>query len=238
MRPADSNVDPAEVARFNALASRWWDPKGEMRMLHRMNPVRLAWIAGRATLAGVRCLDIGCGAGLLSEGLARAGADVTGIDLAEDSLAVARLHQAESELTGLRYRQIAAEDLAAEAPASFDVVTCLEMLEHVPEPASVVAACARLVRPGGRVFFSTINRHPRALAEAVIAAEYVFGILPRGTHDWNRFIRPSELDRWARSAGLELQELAGLRLDAVSRRFTIVEDVRVNYLACFHKRGP
>ncbi len=238
MKPAPTNVDLNEVERFNALASRWWDPAGEMRMLHRMNPVRLAWIGTHAPLGGANCLDVGCGAGLLSEGLARAGADVTAIDLAADSLTVARLHQAESGLASIRYLQVAAEELAAQAPATFDVVTCLEMLEHVPDPASVVAACARLVRPGGRVFFSTINRHPHAFAVAIISAEYLLGILPRGTHDWERFIRPSELEAWARAAGLDLEDLAGLAYDPAVRGFVVNDDVRVNYLACCRRPSP
>jgi 2-polyprenyl-6-hydroxyphenyl methylase/3-demethylubiquinone-9 3-methyltransferase len=227
------NVDPAEVARFNALASRWWDPAGEMRMLHRMNPVRLDFIRERAPLAGVRCLDVGCGAGLLSEGLARAGATVTAIDLAEESLGVARLHQIESGLAGIEYRCAAVEELAAEAPGRFDVVTCLEMLEHVPDPASVVRACARLVRPGGDVFFSTINRTPRAFLVAVLGAEYLLGILPRGTHEFSRFIRPSELDAWARECGLSLAGLAGML--AGRGGFRLSDDVQVNYLAHFRR---
>lgn len=232
-----ANADPAEVARFNALASRWWDPAGEMRLLHRMNPVRVGYIKEQVRLRGAVCLDVGCGAGLLSEALAREGAEVTGIDLAEDSLTVARLHQLESGLERLTYRHMAAEELAAADAGRYDVVTCLEMIEHVPDPVSVVAACARLVRPGGDVFFSTINRTTRAYLAAILGAEYLLGILPRGTHDFSRFIRPSELDAWARKAGLALADLAGLLPDA-GGGFRIGRDVRVNYLAHFQRIGP
>jgi 2-polyprenyl-6-hydroxyphenyl methylase/3-demethylubiquinone-9 3-methyltransferase len=226
------------VARFNALASRWWDPAGEMRFLHQMNPVRMSFIAARAPLAGARCLDVGCGAGILSEALAREGADVTGIDLAEESLAVARLHQIESGIQKLRYHRMAAEELAAAEAGAFDVVTCLEMLEHVPDPPSAIAACANLARPGGHVFFSTINRNPKAYLTAVLAAEYLLGLLPRGTHDYSRFIRPSELDRWGRQAGLELEDLAGLVPDPTAGGFALGQSVDVNYLACFRRRAP
>jgi 2-polyprenyl-6-hydroxyphenyl methylase/3-demethylubiquinone-9 3-methyltransferase len=229
------NADAAEVARFNALASRWWDPAGEMRMLHRMNPVRTAYIEERAPLPGARVLDVGCGAGLLCESLARAGATVTGIDLAEDSLAVARLHRAESGLPDIAYERAAVEDLAATKPGTFDVVTCLEVLEHLPDPASAVAAAARLLRPGGHAFFSTINRHPLAYVVTVLGAEYVLGMLPRGTHDYARFIRPSELDRWARHAGLALGDVAGLSLDPATMGFRLTGDVRVNYIAHFRR---
>lgn len=232
-----ANADPAEVARFNALASRWWDPTGEMRLLHRMNPVRVGYIRQRVRLAGARCLDVGCGAGLLSEALAREGAEVTGIDLAEDSLTVARLHQLESGLECLNYRCMAAEDLVVTEAGRYDVVTCLEMIEHVPDPASAVAACAHLVRPGGDVFFSTINRTAKAYLGAILGAEYLLGILPRGTHDFSRFIRPSELDAWARRAGLALADLAGL-LPEAGGGFRIGRDVRVNYLAHCRRSGP
>jgi 2-polyprenyl-6-hydroxyphenyl methylase / 3-demethylubiquinone-9 3-methyltransferase len=225
-----ANADAAEVTRFNALASRWWDPAGEMRPLHQMNPVRVAFIAARAALPGARCLDVGCGGGLLSEALARAGATVTGIDLAADSLEVARLHQAESGLAGIRYLRSTAEDLGATEAGAYDVVTCLEVLEHVPDPASTIAACARLVRPGGDVFFSTINRNAAAYLVTVVGAEYLLGILPRGTHDYARFIRPSELDGWARQAGLELLDLAGLEPEGRGG-FRLGASVRVNYIA-------
>jgi 2-polyprenyl-6-hydroxyphenyl methylase/3-demethylubiquinone-9 3-methyltransferase len=232
------NANPAEVAHFNAMANRWWDPDGEMRLLHRMNPVRTAYIASRTGLAGRRCLDIGCGAGLLTEALAHAGAEVTGIDLAEDSLTVARLHLSESGLTGIRYTLTSAEDLAARQPGGFDVVTCLEVLEHLPHPASTIAACARLLRPGGDAFFSTINRGPRAWAVAVLGAEYLLGAVPRGTHHYASFIRPSELDAWARRNELELQDLTGLHYDPLGAQFSLGHDVSVNYLAHYRKTGP
>jgi 2-polyprenyl-6-hydroxyphenyl methylase/3-demethylubiquinone-9 3-methyltransferase len=232
------NADAAEVARFNALASRWWDPAGEMRLLHRMNPVRAAYIAARTQLAGRRCLDVGCGAGILTETLARAGAEVTGADLAEDSLTVARLHLAESGLSGVRYCLASAEELAAREPATYDVVTCLEVLEHLPDPASAIAACARLLRPGGDAFFSTINRNARAWTVAVLGAEYLLGALPRGTHQYRSFIRPSELDRWARRHQLAMQDLTGLHFDVISGQFHLTADVGVNYLVHYRKQGP
>lgn len=224
------NADAGEVTRFNALANRWWDPAGEMRLLHRMNPVRVAFIAARARLDGARCLDVGCGAGLLSEALAQAGASVTGIDLAADSLAVARLHQLESGLDGIRYLQTTAEELAATEPGSYDIVTCLEVLEHVPDPASTVAACARLLRPGGAAFFSTINRNLAAYLVTIVGAEYLLGVLPRGTHDYARYIRPSELDAWTRPSGLVLEDLAGIEPSGTDD-FRIGDSVRVNYIA-------
>jgi 2-polyprenyl-6-hydroxyphenyl methylase/3-demethylubiquinone-9 3-methyltransferase len=201
-----------------------------MRFLHRMNPARMAFIRDRAALAGARCLDIGCGGGILSEALARECARVTGIDLAADALAVAKLHQAESAITNLSYREVTAERLAATEPGSFDVVTCLELLEHVPDPASIVAACGRLARPGGHVFFSTINRRPKAYLLAVLGAEYLLRLIPRGTHDFARFIRPSELDHWARQSGLVLEDLAGIVPDPASGGFAIGSDVGVNYI--------
>ncbi len=228
MSQAD-NIDPAEVAKFEAMAHRWWDPEGDFRPLHDINPARLAWIAGRHPLAGARVVDVGCGGGLLTEGMAQLGARVTGIDAGAAPLTVARLHGLESGVE-VDYRHCAAEVLAAESPGAFDVVTCLEMLEHVPEPASVIRACAELARPGGDLFFSTINRNPKAWALAVVGAEYVLGLLPKGTHDYARFIRPSELARWIRAAGLELKEIAGMRYNPFTRDCRIDRDVDVNYI--------
>jgi 2-polyprenyl-6-hydroxyphenyl methylase/3-demethylubiquinone-9 3-methyltransferase len=224
------NVDPAEIARFEQLAARWWDRNSEFRPLHEINPLRANWIDERAPVAGRRVLDVGCGGGILAEALARRGAQVTGIDLGEAPLAVARLHGLESGVA-VDYRRIAVERLAAEAPTSFDVVTCLEMLEHVPDPAAVVAACARLVKPGGHLFFSTINRNPKSFALAIVGAEYLLGLLPKGTHTYSRFIRPAELATWCRAAGLEVRELTGLLYNPITRRYRLAPgDVDVNYL--------
>jgi len=229
MNTTPPNIDPAEVAKFEAMAHRWWDPEGDFRPLHDINPARLDWIAARHPLQGAHALDVGCGGGLLSEALARAGARTMGVDAGEAPLTVARLHSLESGVE-VDYRCCTAEALAAEMPGAFDLVTCLEMLEHVPEPASVIQACATLVRPGGDLFFSTINRNPKAWALAVVGAEYVLGLLPRGTHDYARFIRPSELARWLRGSGLELKEIAGMRYNPFNRRCDISRDVDVNYL--------
>ena len=226
------NVDPAEIAKFDAAAPRWWDPDGEFRPLHDLNPARLDYIEARAGLAGRQVLDVGCGGGLLAEGMARRGAQVLGIDLAPEALAVARLHAIESGLT-VEYRQVAVEALAESAPAGFDVVTCLEMLEHVPDPSAIVTALARLVRPGGHVIVSTINRNAKAFALAIVGAEYVMRLLPMGTHRYARLIRPSEVSRWARAAGLELADLAGLEYDPLARKARVTGDVSVNYLAHF-----
>lgn len=224
------NADPEELAKFERLASRWWDPESEFRPLHQINPLRLDFIDARASLQGKRVLDVGCGGGILAEAMAARGASVTGIDLGEAPLAVARLHLHES---GARvdYRRISAEDLAAESPAAFDVVTCLEMLEHVPDPASTVAACARLVQPGGQVFFSTINRNPKSWLLAIVGAEYVLNLLPRGTHDYMKFIRPSELDAMCRKAGLAVREWTGMHYHPLSQRYSLGPGVDVNYLA-------
>jgi 2-polyprenyl-6-hydroxyphenyl methylase/3-demethylubiquinone-9 3-methyltransferase len=221
------NVDPAEVEKFSSLAHRWWDPEGEFRPLHDINPLRLEWIAGHAGLAGASVLDVGCGGGILAEAMARRGARVTGIDLSEKALRVAELHLHESRLD-IRYEKSSVEDFAGE----FDVVTCMELLEHVPQPASMVGACARLVRPGGRVFFSTINRNPKSYLFAVVGAEYVLGLLPKGTHDYLRFIKPSELLRWSRAAGLRVEEMTGMTYNPIQRRYRLGSDCDVNYLVC------
>ncbi len=228
------NVDPSEIAKFDAAAPRWWDPDGEFRPLHDLNPARLDYIEARAGLAGRRVLDVGCGGGLLAESMARRGARVTGIDLAPGALEVARLHALESGIA-VEYREIAVETLADKEPAAFDLVTCLEMLEHVPDPAGVLLAIARLVQPGGDVVCSTINRNPKAFALAIVGAEYLLGLLPRGTHQYSRLIRPSELSRWARAAGLELVDLAGLEYSPAMRKARVTADTSVNYLA--HFRG-
>ena len=219
------NADPAELEKFSALAHRWWDPEGEFRPLHEINPLRLEWIDAHAPLAGSRVIDVGCGGGILAEAMARRGARVTGIDLSEKALRVAELHLHESKLD-VRYERSAIEDCAGE----FDVVTCMELLEHVPDPASMVAACARRVRPGGQVFFSTINRNPKSYLFAVLGAEYVLGLLPKGTHDYQRFIKPSELSRWSRAAGLRIDEIIGMTYNPVTRRYRLGADCDVNYL--------
>ena len=223
------NADPQELAKFGELAHRWWDPNSEFKPLHDINPLRLGWIDRCVGLAGKTVVDVGCGGGLLTEGMAARGALVTGIDLSEKPLGVAKLHQLE---TGhkIDYRLIAAEQLAAEAPASFDVVTCLEMLEHVPDPASTVAACAALVKPGGQVFFSTINRNPKAYLLAVIGAEYVLNLLPKGTHDYAKFLRPAELAGFSRQAGLEVEEIIGMSYNPLTRTYSLGSDTSVNYL--------
>jgi 2-polyprenyl-6-hydroxyphenyl methylase/3-demethylubiquinone-9 3-methyltransferase len=230
-----ANVDPAEVAKFEAMAHRWWDPEGDFRPLHDINPVRLAWIAQRHPFAGSRIVDVGCGGGLLSEVMARGGARVIGLDAGKGPLTVARLHALEAGVE-VDYRLQPAEALAAEEPGTFDAVTCLEMLEHVPDPGSVVQACADLVRPGGDLFFATINRNPKAWALAVVGAEYVLGLLPKGTHDYARFMKPSELARLARGAGLSVTEIAGISYDPLTRSSRVGRDVDVNYL--LHARKP
>jgi 2-polyprenyl-6-hydroxyphenyl methylase/3-demethylubiquinone-9 3-methyltransferase len=219
------NADPAELEKFSNLAHRWWDPAGEFKPLHDINPLRLDWIAQHAPLEGARVLDVGCGGGILAEAMARRGAKVTGIDLAEKALRVAQLHLLESKLD-IRYEMSSVDDVAGE----FDLVTCMELLEHVPDPAAMVAACARLVRPGGQVFFSTINRNPKSYLFAVIGAEYVLGLLPKGTHDYQRFIKPSELSRWSRAAGLRVDELIGMTYNPLTRIYRLGADCDVNYL--------
>jgi 2-polyprenyl-6-hydroxyphenyl methylase/3-demethylubiquinone-9 3-methyltransferase len=231
MHSTAPNVDPAELAKFSDLAHRWWDPEGEFRPLHEINPLRLAWIERHAALAGKDVLDVGCGGGILAEAMAQRGARVTGIDMADKPLRVAELHLLESR-AAVRYARASAEDYAAAHAQGFDVLTCMEMLEHVPDPASAVAACARLLRPGGRAFFSTINRNPKAYLFAVIGAEYVLKLLPRGTHDYARFIRPSELARWCRDAGLREVELTGMTYNPLTRRYRLGPDCDVNYLLC------
>ena len=224
-----ANADPLELSNFGDLAHRWWDPNSEFKPLHDINPLRLDWIDRSVGLAGRRIVDVGCGGGILSESMAARGAQVTGIDLSDKPLGVARLHLLESGRQ-VDYRKISAEALAEDMPAAFDVVTCMEMLEHVPDPASVVAACARLVKPGGQVFFSTINRNPKSYLFAVIGAEYVLGLLPRGTHDYARFIRPAELARFAREAGLETQEIVGMTYNPLTKVYSLGQDTDVNYL--------
>jgi len=230
-----TNYDAAELAKFSALAHRWWDPTSEFRPLHEINPLRLAHIERLAGgLAGKRVLDVGCGGGILAEAMAAKGAQVTGIDLAERALKVAQLHAIEVG-SGVDYRLVSAEDLAAEAPESFDIVTCMEMLEHVPQPPSVVAACARLAKPGGHVFFSTINRNSKSFLFAIVGAEYVLRLLPKGTHEYARFIRPSELARDCRAAGLAVGDLTGMTYNPLSKRYALGRDVDVNYLLACRK---
>lgn len=224
-----TNVDANEIAKFDALASRWWDPEGEFKPLHQINPLRLNYIEQRAPLAERQVLDVGCGGGILSESMEGRGARVTGIDLGEENLSVARLHALESGAR-VEYRHIAVEELAEEAPESFDTVTCLEMLEHVPDPASTVAACARLLKPGGSLIVSTINRNPKSWLFAIVGAEYVLKLLPRGTHDWNRFIRPSEMDRYFRQAGLDTRDVTGMTYNPITGHYKLGRDVDVNYL--------
>jgi len=224
------NVDPAELAKFSDLAHRWWDPNSEFRPLHQINPLRLEWINTLASIKDKQVLDVGCGGGILSDAMARAGATVTGIDLAGKSLKVAQLHALESQTPNVSYREISAEALAAESPAQFDVVTCMEMLEHVPDPASIVKACATLVKPGGWVFFSTLNRNPKSFLFAIIGAEYVLNLLPKGTHEYARFIRPGELAAHCRAADLDLQATKGLQYNPITRRYWLDGDTSVNYM--------
>lgn len=223
------NADPAELEKFGDLAHRWWDPNSEFKPLHDINPLRLDWIDRHLGLRGKRVLDVGCGGGLLSEGMAVRGAEVTGIDLSEKPLGVAKLHLLESGQK-VDYRKVAVEQLADEMAGAFDAVTCLEMLEHVPNPSSVVAACARLVKPGGQVFFSTLNRNPKSYLFAVVAAEYILSMLPKGTHDYAKFIKPSELARWTKMAGLEPDEVIGMSYNPLNQRYTLGSDSSVNYL--------
>ncbi len=230
MNHTTPNVDPAELAKFSDLAHRWWDPESEFRPLHEINPLRLDWINGLAPLHGKRVLDVGCGGGILSDAMARRGAQVLGIDLATKSLRVAQLHALEAQTPRVEYREVSVEALAAEQPGSFDTITCMEMLEHVPDPGSVVRACAQLVKPGGWVFFSTINRNTKAFLLAIVGAEYILNMLPRGTHEYARLIRPSELAAHAREASLDLLHTRGLQYNPVTRRYWLSDDTSVNYL--------
>jgi 2-polyprenyl-6-hydroxyphenyl methylase/3-demethylubiquinone-9 3-methyltransferase len=231
-----ANRDSAEIAKFQALASRWWDPESEFRPLHQINPLRSDWIERLAGgLVGKTAIDVGCGGGILAEAMARRGAKVTGIDLADKSLKVAELHGLESGVA-VRYELISAEAMASREPGSFDIVTCMEMLEHVPDPASSIAACAQLAKPGGWVFFSTLNRNPKSFLFAIVGAEYLLNLLPKGTHDYGKFIRPSELIGYARRAGLEQAALMGLTYNPITRQYRLVEgDVSVNYLVAFRR---
>lgn len=237
MSSTSNNVDPAELAKFQDLASRWWDPNSEFKPLHQINPLRLGWIRERVDLPKSRVLDVGCGGGILSESMAIAGANVMGIDLAEAPLSVARLHAMETG-TQVDYRDISTEDCSEEMPEQFDCVTCLEMLEHVPDPASTVAACAKLAKPGGRLFFSTLNRNPKSWLFAIVGAEYVLRLLPRGTHDWQKFIKPSELEGYCRNAGLQVDEIIGLTYNPLTRHYKLEDDVDVNYMIAVTKKAP
>ena len=230
-----TNVDPAELAKFSDLAHRWWDPESEFRPLHQINPLRLDWINSIASLQGKQVLDVGCGGGILTDAMARAGANALGIDLATKSLKVAQLHALEVQTPRVQYREVSVEALAAERPASFDVVTCMEMLEHVPDPASIVRACAQLVKPGGHVFFSTLNRNAKSFLFAIVGAEYVLNMLPRGTHEYAKFIRPSELARDCREAGLDWQHTRGMEYNPLTRRYWLSNDTSVNYLVATQK---
>jgi len=236
MTSARQNVDPAELAKFDAFASRWWDTEGDFRSLHEINPLRLDWIRQQVKLDGCKVVDIGCGGGILTESLSVANATVTGIDMAEGPLAVAKLHQHESGAE-VDYRQCTAEELAEAEPGQYDVVTCLEMLEHVPDPSQVIRSCAELIKPGGHVFFSTINRNPKSFLFAIVGAEYVLKLLPSGTHEYDKFIRPSELEAWARAAGLQLQATIGMHYNPFTRVYSLGPNVDVNFLMSF-RRSP
>ena len=229
------NADPAELAKFSELAHRWWDTESEFRPLHQINPLRLAWIDDIVPLAGKRVLDIGCGGGILADAMARKGAEVLGIDLAGKALKVAQLHALEAQTQGVSYREVSAENLAAEQPESFDVVTCMEMLEHVPDPSSVVRACATLVKPGGHVFFSTINRNAKAFVFAIVGAEYILNLLPRGTHEFAKLIKPSELAAYARAAGLDLAHTRGMEYNPLTRHYWLSANTSVNYMLGMRK---
>ena len=235
MLPMTTNADPQELAKFSDLAHRWWDPESEFRPLHQINPLRLDWIDQHANIHGKRVVDVGCGGGILAESMARRGANVLGIDLADRPLKVAQLHAMESGVANLEYRSVAAEDLAAEQAGQFDVVTCMEMLEHVPDPSSVVRACAQMAKPGGWIFFSTLNRNPKAFLFAIVGAEYLLKLLPKGTHEFARFIRPAELTRWAREADLSTTQMKGLEYNPITRRYWLSGDTSVNYMIACRK---
>ncbi|OYZ00831.1 MAG: bifunctional 3-demethylubiquinol 3-O-methyltransferase/2-polyprenyl-6-hydroxyphenol methylase [Polaromonas sp. 28-63-22] len=224
------NFDPAELAKFSDLAHRWWDVESEFRPLHQINPLRLDWIESLVPLAGKRVLDVGCGGGILADSMARKGADVLGIDLATKALKVAQLHALEAQTDGVSYREISAENLAAEQPATFDVVTCMEMLEHVPDPARVVTACAELVKPGGYVFFSTINRNAKAFLFAIVGAEYLLNLIPRGTHEYAKLIKPSELAGYCRAAALDMEQVRGMEYNPLTRHYWLSGNTSVNYM--------
>jgi 2-polyprenyl-6-hydroxyphenyl methylase/3-demethylubiquinone-9 3-methyltransferase len=230
MNDTTVNADPAELAKFSDLAHRWWDPESEFRPLHQINPIRLDWIQSHVPLAGKRVLDVGCGGGILADAMARKGAEVLGIDLATKALRVAELHALEARTPNVQYREVSVESLAIEQPGAYDVVTCMEMLEHVPDPASVVKACGELVKPGGWVFFSTINRNPKAFLFAIVGAEYVLNLLPRGTHEYLKFLRPSELAGYSRAAGLQLVQTRGMEYNPITRRYWLSGNTGVNYL--------
>jgi 2-polyprenyl-6-hydroxyphenyl methylase/3-demethylubiquinone-9 3-methyltransferase len=236
MSDTHSNADPQELAKFSELAHRWWDPNSEFRPLHQINPLRLDWIDSVARLAGKRTLDVGCGGGILAEAMAKRGAVVKGIDLADKALKVAQLHRLESQVP-VDYESVSAEALAAREPASFDVVTCMEMLEHVPDPASTVRACAALAKPSGHVFFSTINRNPKAYVFAIVGAEYVLRLLPKGTHDYAKLIKPAELARYSRDAGLEVRDIIGMTYNPFTKVYSLGRDASVNYLVHAVKHG-
>ncbi|HZY20478.1 MAG TPA: bifunctional 2-polyprenyl-6-hydroxyphenol methylase/3-demethylubiquinol 3-O-methyltransferase UbiG [Ramlibacter sp.] len=229
------NADPAELAKFSELAHRWWDTESEFRPLHQINPLRLGWIESMVPLAGKRVLDVGCGGGILADSMARRGAQVLGIDLATKALRVAQLHALEAGTPGIAYREVSVEALAAEQPGQYDVVTCMEMLEHVPDPASVVRACSALAKPGGWVFFSTIHRNPKSFLFAIVGAEYVLNLLPRGTHEYLKFIRPAELAAYSREAGLDWAATRGLSYNPLSRRYRLSDDTSVNYWVATRK---
>ena len=234
MSTIHSNVDPAELAKFSDLAHRWWDPESEFRPLHQINPLRLEWIHGLVPLGGLKVVDVGCGGGILAESLSKAGGIVTGIDLSNKALKVAELHQLESN-TSVQYRSISAEDLAKQEPENYDVVTCMEMLEHVPDPSSVVQACATLCKPGGSIFFSTLNRNPKSYLFAIIGAEYILKLLPKGTHEYDKFIKPSELANFTRQAGLELLEIKGMTYNPLTQIYRLGSDTDVNYMIATRK---